>query len=102
MWQSGAGQPPNVLNLSVGSGQNAISVAAIVQGASSDGSVNVFATDATRVFFDINGYFASPGGAGALLFHPVAPCRVIDTTINVTNASLGGSPPPPPPPPPPP
>jgi hypothetical protein len=30
---------------------------------------------------DIAGYFARPGQPNALLFHPVAPCRALDTRL---------------------
>ena len=47
--------------------------------AGSDGPISVFVTDPTDVILDTNGYFAAPGGAGALSFYPVRPCRVADT-----------------------
>ena len=52
--------------------------AAIVP-AGANGGISVFVTDPTGVILDINGYFAPPGGAGALSFHAVSPCRVVDT-----------------------
>ncbi len=36
-------------------------------------------TDQTDVIVDTNGYFALPGGQGALSFYPIIPCRVVDT-----------------------
>jgi hypothetical protein len=42
-------------------------------------SMSVFVTDPTDVVLDVNGYFGEPGGAGALTFYPVMPCRVTDT-----------------------
>lgn len=53
--------------------------AAIVQ-ASSTGSIQVFASAATDLAIDTNGYFASPGPAGLSLYN-VAPCRVVDTRL---------------------
>jgi hypothetical protein len=44
-----------------------------------NGSISVFVTNPTDVILDINGYFGQPGGAGALSFYPVTPCRVADT-----------------------
>ena len=52
--------------------------AAIVP-AGTNGSVSVYVTGQTDVVLDTNGYFGQPGGAGALSFYPVAPCRVADT-----------------------
>jgi sugar lactone lactonase YvrE len=42
------------------------------------GSISFYASDATDLFFDINGYFAPPRASG-LKFYPVTPCRVADT-----------------------
>jgi len=47
--------------------------------AGSNESISVFVTDPTDVILDLNGYFGQPGGAGALSFYPVTPCRVADT-----------------------
>ncbi|MCC6368071.1 MAG: hypothetical protein IT165_31485 [Bryobacterales bacterium] len=47
--------------------------------AGTNGAVSVFATDNTDVVIDVNGYFAPPGGSGALNFYTVSPCRVADT-----------------------
>jgi uncharacterized repeat protein (TIGR01451 family) len=52
--------------------------AAIVP-AGTGGSVNVFVTDSTHTILDIAGHFGAGGGAGALSFYPVTPCRVVDT-----------------------
>ncbi|HTD43587.1 MAG TPA: SBBP repeat-containing protein [Bryobacteraceae bacterium] len=65
------------------------------------GAVNVFATDATDLVIDINGYFA-PQGPGGLSLYTVTPCRVLDSRlpagsppisttrdVNVTAASCG-------------
>jgi hypothetical protein len=46
--------------------------------AGTSGSIDVFATDATDVVVDINGYFAAPG-TGGLSFYPLPPCRVLDS-----------------------
>ena len=61
--------------------------AAIVP-AGSNGAVGVFATDATDVILDINGYFVPASSPGALAFYPLAPCRVADTRGPA--APLGG------------
>jgi hypothetical protein len=51
--------------------------AAIVQ-AGFGGSIDVFASNATDLVIDVNGYFA-PMGTGGLLLYGVTPCRVVDT-----------------------
>jgi uncharacterized repeat protein (TIGR03803 family) len=52
--------------------------AAIVP-AGSSGEITVYPSDNTDLAIDINGYFAAPGGQGALSLYPTVPCRVIDT-----------------------
>jgi hypothetical protein len=51
--------------------------AAIVK-AGASGSIDVFASDATNLVIDINGYFA-PIVTGGLSLYGVTPCRVVDT-----------------------
>ena len=54
--------------------------AAIVP-AGSSGAISVFATNATELVLDINGYFVDALAApnGALAFYPITPCRAFDT-----------------------
>ncbi len=52
------------------------SAAIIPSAADGSGSISVYATDATNLILDINGYFVSDTG---LLFHPLQPCRIVDT-----------------------
>ena len=44
-----------------------------------NGAVSVYATDATDVILDINGYFVPAAVNSNLSFYPVTPCRVADT-----------------------
>jgi virginiamycin B lyase len=75
VWPAGSGQPVvSTLNSPAG---EVLANAAIVP-AGSGGAVNFFATDATNLVVDINGYFAAPGSSG-LNFFAVTPCRVVDT-----------------------
>ncbi len=53
--------------------------AAVIQ-AGGSGNVSVYASNATDVVIDVNGYFAAPGANG-LSFYPVVPCRVFDTRL---------------------
>ena len=62
--------------------------AAIVP-AGTSGAVSVYASDTTDVIIDINGYFAPPGGSGALSFYTATPCRVADTRGNGFTGAFG-------------
>ena len=53
-----------------------------------NGAVSVYATGATDLVLDINGYFTAASDASALSFYPLAPCRVADTRN--ANGMLGG------------
>ena len=55
-----------------------ITANAAILPAGTNGSVDVYASDATDLLVDINGYFAPPG-AGGLSFYTLTPCRVADT-----------------------
>jgi hypothetical protein len=48
--------------------------------AGTGGSIDVFASNATDLVIDIDGYFA-PMGTGGLSLYTVAPCRVVDTRL---------------------
>ena len=75
-WPTGVGQPlVSTLNSWTG---KVVANAALVPAGSNE-SISVFVTDPTEVILDINGYFGAPGGASALSFYPVTPCRVADT-----------------------
>jgi len=88
-WPAGQAQPfVSTLNSFDGS---VVANAAIVP-AGSGGGIAVFVTDATEVILDLNGYFAAPGGLGALSFYPVNPCRVVDTRPNQGTSGAFGPP----------
>jgi hypothetical protein len=75
-WPTGQTQP-GVSTLNAFDGR-IVANAAIVP-AGTGGALSVYVSDASNVVIDINGYFAPPGGAGALYFYPATPCRVADT-----------------------
>jgi hypothetical protein len=75
VWAAGSPQP-GVSILSAPTGQ--VTANAAIVGAGS-GGVTALAIGATHFILDVNGYFAPPGGPGALMFHPVTPCRILDT-----------------------
>lgn len=49
--------------------------------AAGNGSITMYGSQATDLIVDVNGYFADPGGAGALDFYTLAPCRIADTRL---------------------
>ncbi len=84
-WAAGQAKP-GVSTLNSWNGKVVANAAIVPAGA--NGAVSVFVTDPTDVILDTNGYFAAPGGAGALSFYPVPPCRVADT--RGADGPLGG------------
>jgi hypothetical protein len=97
-WPAGQSQP---LVASLNDQTGTVLSNAVIVPAGNGGAVNVFATDATDLVIDINGYFAPPGLGGLSLF-TITPCRVVDTRnpagsppfsttrdINVTGSSCG-------------
>jgi hypothetical protein len=76
IWPTGTAKPPTtVLTAPFG---DVIADAHIALG-DGNGSISISPSSKTDLVLDTNGYFAPPGAAGALLFQPLAPCRVIDT-----------------------
>jgi hypothetical protein len=75
-WPTGQPQP---LVSTLNSWQGKVVANAAIVPAGTNSSVSVFVSDPTDVILDTNGYFAAPGGTGALTFYPVTPCRVADT-----------------------
>jgi hypothetical protein len=84
-WQTGQAKP-NVSTLNSWTGK-VVANAAIVPAGTNE-SISVFVSNPTDVILDINGYFGPSGGAGALSFYPVTPCRVADTRN--ANGPFGG------------
>jgi len=81
IWPSGQGQP-FVSTLNALDGRIKAN-AAIVPAGTSDGSVNVYVTDATEVIIDVNGVFVPQGSNSAgQAFYAVAPCRIGDTRLS--------------------
>jgi hypothetical protein len=79
VWPTGQTQP-FVSTLNADS-QVVVANAAIVP-AGTSGQVSFFATDATDLVVDINGYFAPPGTGGLSLYN-LTPCRLLDTRTNL-------------------
>ena len=85
VWPTGQVQPV-VATLNSIDGRIKSNAAIVPAGAG--GAISVFATDATDVIIDINGYFVPSNNPSALAFYPITPCRIADTR-NAT-APLGG------------
>jgi hypothetical protein len=85
VWPTGQDQPTTSLMNSLDGRIKAN--ADIVLTGNQQGSVSVYAANATNVVIDVNGYFV-PATAQTLEFFPLAPCRVIDT--RGASGSLGG------------
>jgi hypothetical protein len=86
-----AGQPyPYVSTLNSPNG--AIIANAAIVPAGNSGGVTVLAGNPTDLLIDINGYFAPPGGPGALSFFIMTPCRVADTRPDQGFAAPFGAP----------
>jgi hypothetical protein len=75
-WPAGASQP-NVSSINSPVGR--VLANSVILPASSDGSLDVFAFDATDFLVDINGYFAPDDGVSGLFYFPVTQCRAADT-----------------------
>ncbi len=84
-WPAGQA-PPLASTLNSWTGKVVANAALVPAGAS--GAISVFVSNPTAVILDTNGYFAAPGGSGALSFYPVTPCRVADT--RGTAGAFGG------------
>ena len=84
IWPTGPTQPL-VSTMNSADGRTKAN-AALVEAGNSE-AVSVFATDATNVIIDIDGYFTAPESQ-TLQFYPLTPCRVVDT--RGTNGDLGG------------
>jgi hypothetical protein len=85
LWPTGQPQPP-VLTLNAANGGIKANHAIVPAG--TNGAVSAFASAATHLVIDIDGYFVSGNAPSALEFYPVTPCRVADTRN--PNGPLGG------------
>ena len=75
VWPTGQSKPVvSTLNALTG----AITANAAIVPAGTSGDLNVYATDATDLIIDVNGYFAPPA-TGGLSFYNLSPCRALDT-----------------------
>ncbi|HLJ17134.1 MAG TPA: right-handed parallel beta-helix repeat-containing protein [Bryobacteraceae bacterium] len=76
IWPKGAPQTA-VSTLNSPNGRIVANAAIVPAGAG--GQISVYASDATDVILDINGYFVPAAPAGGLSFYAAIPCRIADT-----------------------
>jgi len=85
LWPTGEAQPDD---FTLSSPDGRVKAVAAIVAAGTDGGVTVYASDATDVLLDINGYFVPENTAGALAFFPLAPCNVVDTYDSIGSPFL--------------
>jgi hypothetical protein len=73
----GTGMPTPVAS-TLNAWNGSVTANAAIVPAGTNGAISIYASDATDVLFDINGYFAPPGTSG-LQYYALTPCRVADT-----------------------
>jgi hypothetical protein len=83
-----AAQPRSVASVLNSDTGTVVANAAIVQ-AGENGAISVYASDATDLAIDVNGYFAAPGSGGSSLY-TMAPCRAQDTRSVNGGVPFGG------------
>ncbi|HLY17759.1 MAG TPA: SBBP repeat-containing protein [Bryobacteraceae bacterium] len=87
IWPAGQSEPVvSTLN----SLDGRIKANAAIVPAGSQGAISVFATNATDVVLDINGYFVPATDSGALAFFPMPPCRLADTRPGAPSTIITG------------
>lgn len=80
VWPAGEMQPVvSTLNNNTGT---VVANAAIVAAGSNNTTAFYAHDNSTDLLVDVNGYFAAPGGSGALSLYAQVPCRVLDTRQN--------------------
>jgi hypothetical protein len=89
LWPAGQAQP---LVSTLNSQDGRVKANAAIVPAGTGGSVSVYATNATDVVLDVNGYFVPATNSTALAFYPVPPCRIADTRSNISPAPPVGGP----------
>ncbi len=85
LWPAGLSQP-TVSTLNALDGVITANMAILPAG--TGGSINAYVSQSSHLILDITGYFAAPGGGGALQFYALTPCRVADTRD--ANGTFGG------------
>ena len=75
IWPSGQPRP----NASTLNSDGRIKANAAIVTAGVNGAISVYASNATQVILDIDGYFVPKGAPSAMAFYPVPLCRVADT-----------------------
>ena len=85
LWPAGLPQP---LVSTVNSVDGRIKSNAAIVPAGTNGAISLYATHATDIVLDLNGYFVPASTSTGLAFYPVTPCRAVDTRL--ATGDLGG------------
>jgi hypothetical protein len=64
---------------------------AAIVGAGNGGRISLYATDATDVAIDVNGYFSPASGPAGLVYYPVSACRVTDTRLSTAGPAIAAN-----------
>jgi hypothetical protein len=88
-WPVGIGAP-TVSTLNAYDGQ--VTANAAIVPAGTGGAINVQARDETDLIIDINGYFGPPDSIPSYDFHPLTPCRLVDTRPDQGKTGSFGAP----------
>ncbi len=83
-WADGSTQP-NISSINSFSGR--VLANSLIVPAGEDGTIDVYAYDATDFIVDVTGYFAKDDGATGLFYYPIPQCRAYDTIAS--NAPFG-------------
>jgi hypothetical protein len=86
VWPTGQTQP---LVSTLNSLDGTIRSNAAILPAGTSGALSVYATNATDLVLDIDGYFVPSTNTSALAFYPLTPCRIADTRSSSYPALLG-------------
>jgi hypothetical protein len=87
-WQGPAGVPQPTASI-INSFDGRVVPNSVIIPAGSDGSIQIFTSDATDFFIDINGYFAPDNGTG-LSYFPVTQCTAADSSDPLYGGAFGG------------
>jgi hypothetical protein len=89
-WPGPAGVPQPVVS-SLNAFDGAIVPNSVIIPAGTDGSIQIYTSNATDFFIDINGYFAADDGKTGLFYYPVTQCTAASSSDPLYNGVYGGA-----------
>ena len=87
-WPAGIPTPPVASNVNSFNGRTVPNSAIIP--ASADGSIQIYVSNPTDFFIDINGYFAPNDGKTGLSYYPVRQCTAANSADELYSGAFGG------------